>query len=132
LTTTIWDRVARFAWLVAVPFAFGAVHHVGAVVSPNAADTSSPTRHLVFVVINLFFCVAFAVRARWAIFPAALLAIQQARSHGSAFIDARHAGIFDGESFAVLVFLPVFLIAAFALFRAHAPKSHASDGANVV
>jgi hypothetical protein len=123
LTTTIWDRIARFAWLVAVPFAFGAVHHVGAIVSPSASDTSSSTRHLVFVGVNSFFCFAFAVRARWVIFPAVLLAIQQACSHGSALLEARRAGVFDGQSFAVLVFLPVFLIGAFALFKMHPTRS---------
>jgi hypothetical protein len=111
------DRAARFSPLVAVPFAFGAIHHVGAALSPDVADTSSSTRHLVFVLINLFFCVAFAVRARWVIFPAACLSIQQTYSHGGAFLEAHRVGVFDGQSFAVLVFLPVVLIAAFALFK---------------
>jgi hypothetical protein len=108
-------QLARFAPLVAVPFAFGAIHHVLAIASPSASDTSSSTRHFVFVLINLFFGVAFAMRARWVIFPAVLLALQQTYSHGGAFLEAHRVGVFDSESFAVLVFLPVFLIAAFAL-----------------
>jgi hypothetical protein len=117
MTSQLLDRAVRFSPLVAVPFAFGAIHHVMAVVSPDASDTSSATRHLVFVGINLFFCAAFALRARWTIFPATLLALQQIVSHGSAFLEARRVGVFDSQSFAVLVFLPVVLIAAFALLK---------------
>jgi hypothetical protein len=113
-------RIVRFAPLVGVPFAFGAVHHMLAIISPSASDTSSATRHFVFALINLFFGVAFAMRVRWVIFPALFLALQQTYSHGSAFLEARRAGMFDSESFAVLVFLPVVLIAAFALAKARA------------
>ncbi|MEO7111781.1 MAG: hypothetical protein ABI183_15170 [Polyangiaceae bacterium] len=115
----------RFSPLVAVPFAFGAIHHVMAVVSPDASDTSSATRHVVFVGINLFFCAAFGLRANWTIFPVTLLALQQIYSHGSAFLEARRVGVFDSQSFAVLGFLPVVLIAAFALFKKRAPTDAA-------
>jgi hypothetical protein len=115
MPSTFLARVARAAPLVAVPFAFGAIHHVLAIASPSASDPSPTTRHAVFVLINLFFVIAFALRDRWVIFPATLLALQQTYSHGSAFLDAHRTGVFDTESFAVLVFLPVFLIAAFAL-----------------
>ena len=89
-----------------------------AIATPDASDTSSSTRHLVFVAINLFFCAAFALRVRWTIFPATLLSLQQFYSHGGAFLEARRHGVFDGQSVAVLLFLPVVLIAAFALFKA--------------
>ena len=110
--------LARGAPLVGVPFAFGAIHHVLAVASPSSNDASSWARHLVFVGINLFFGAVFAIRARWTIYPALLLAGQQVWSHGGAFLEARRAGVFDGESFAVLCFLPLVLLGAWALHRA--------------
>jgi hypothetical protein len=111
------SRLSRGAPLVGIPFAFGAIHHVLAIASPSAQDQSSATRHLVFVGINLFFGAAFASRTRWILFPALLLAGQQIYSHGGGFLEARRAGVFDGESFAVLCFLPLVLVTALALRR---------------
>ncbi len=110
--------MAHAAPLVGVPFAFGAIHHVMAIATPSPNDTSSAARHLVFVGINLFFGAAFAARARWTILPALLLAGQQTYSHGGGFLEARRAGVFDAESFAVLCFLPLVLVTALALERA--------------
>lgn len=121
MSSTFFPRAARFAPLVSVPFAFGAIHHVLAIASPSASDTSSPSRHLVFVGINLLFAVLFGMRVKYTLFPAVLLALQQTYSHGGAFLEARRGGAFDGESFAVLVFLPVVLIAAIALARKPRP-----------
>ena len=120
MSSTWSERGTKLAPLVSIPFAFGAVHHVMAIASPDIADTSSPTRHLVFVGINLLFAALFGMRVKYTIFPAVLLAVQQTYSHGSAFFEARARGTFDGESFAVLVFLPVVLIVAFALARPRA------------
>jgi hypothetical protein len=113
-----WTQGARrLAPALGVPFALGALHHLAVLFSPEEGDSSSPTRHLVFVGINLFFGAAFVLRARWVLLPAILLAIQQTSSHGGAFLDARRAGAFDIQSFFVLCFLPVVLVVAFALAR---------------
>jgi len=109
------SRMVRAAPIVGAPFALGAIHHVRAITAPAAGDASSATRHLVFVGINLFFGAAFATRARWTLFPALLLAGQQIYSHGGSFLEARRAGVFDTESFAVLGFLPLVLVTALAL-----------------
>jgi len=107
---------------VALPFALGAVHHALALTRPGARDGSSPARHGVFFAINLLFAALYARRVRWTLAPAALLALQQQLSHGSAFLAARSAGAFDAESFAVLLFVPIFLGAAALLLRAPATE----------
>jgi hypothetical protein len=118
-----WTKgAARLAPALGVPFALGALHHLTVLFSPEEGDSSSPTRHLVFVVINLFFGAAFVLRARWVLFPAILLAIQQTLSHGGAFLEAHRTGTFDLQSFLVLCFLPAVLIVAFALARPPSPS----------
>jgi hypothetical protein len=113
-----WTKgTARFAPAIGVPFVLGALHHLAVLFSPEEGDGSSPTRHLVFVVINLFFAAAFMLRARWVLVPALFLAIQQISSHGGSFLEARRAGTFDVQSFLVLCFLPAVLVVAFALAR---------------
>jgi hypothetical protein len=113
-----WTKGARrLAPALGVPFALGALHHLAVLFSPEDGESSSPTRHFVFVGINLLFGAAFVFRARWVLFPAIVLAIQQTSSHGGAFLEARRAGAFDAQSFFVLCFLPAVLTVAFALAR---------------
>ncbi|MEO8878019.1 MAG: hypothetical protein ABI461_20675 [Polyangiaceae bacterium] len=117
MSSTWTLRATKLAPFVSVPFGFGAVHHLLAVASPDVADPSSPARHLVFVGVNALFAGLFGLRVKYTLFPAILLAIQQTYSHGSAFLEARAHGAFDSESLAVLLFLPVVLVVAGALFR---------------
>lgn len=109
--------VRVLSWALAITFACGLVFHVAAALVPSMAGTSSPARHGVFVLINGLFAAAFAVRWRYVIVPAALLAVQQTRSHGADFLEARARGEWDVMSLGVLVMLPIMLGVAWALKR---------------
>jgi hypothetical protein len=92
-----------FAVLVvsAALFALAAVNHV---VLAVRHDGDVP-RHWVFAGIDLAAALVVASKRRWAIYPIAALALQQAWSHGSDFVR-------DGDltSLGVLVFFPILLV----------------------
>lgn len=108
------------SWALAITFASGAVFHFVAVVFPTVAGTSSVTRHGAFVLINVLFGVGFALRWRYLLFPALVLAAQQTWSHGSDFLEARARGEWDVMSLGVLAMLPIMLVVAWAFWRASA------------
>jgi hypothetical protein len=107
------SRVQIVSWGLAIAFACGAVFHAVAALS----GTPTAQRHAVFVLINAAFAFAFAVRWRHVLWPALLLAAQQAQSHGADFLAARDRGEWDVMSLCVLAMLPVMLVTAWSLRR---------------
>jgi len=129
MAATWASRATNLAPLLGIPFGLGAIHHVLAIMLPDPADSSTATRHGVFVGINLLFAALFGMRAKYTVFPASALVAQQTYSHGSAFLQARARGVIDGESLAVLVFLPVVLVVAIALVQTRASSTSFWRGA---
>lgn len=69
-------------------------------------------RHEVFVGIDAAAAVLVAASPRWAVYPVALLAAQQALSHGGDLVASiQRGGPFDWASLGVLVFFPALVIA---------------------
>lgn len=100
---------AAFALFSAV-FAAAGAFHVAAALLPSLDPTASPSRHAVFVAINLACALGFALRPRWFVAPFALLVIQQFVSHGGqAWREWHDAGRVDVASLAVLALLPLAL-----------------------
>lgn len=74
------------------------------------AGAGNVTRHEVFVGLNLALALLLVARPRWALVPAALLAVQQLYSHGSDLLTSvREPGPLDWASVGVLVFFPALL-----------------------
>ena len=96
------------ALLVAAGVGAGVVSlfHAAAIVFPAISEPSPPWRHGLFIGVNLFFAWAFVKRVSWLPWPFGALCVQQAWSHGSAFMAARAVGHTDVQSLAVLLALP--------------------------
>ncbi len=100
-------------WVSSAVLAVAAVNH--AVLASRAEGDVA--RHWAFVAINLGAAAIVARAPRWAVVPIALLALQQAYSHGSDLIASiRGPGPFDWASLGVLVFFPV-LVTTLAVER---------------
>lgn len=76
-----------------------------------ALGAGNASRHAWFVGINCALALLLIARPRWAIVPTALLAVQQAASHGTALVSSTRdpASSFDWASLGVLVFFPALL-----------------------
>ena len=124
--SSVWPgRALVLAGALTLPVA---IFHAVAIFVPTVSEPSPPWRHGVFVLVNLFFAWAFLTRARWLPLPFGALCIQQAWSHGSAFLAARAVGHTDLQSLAVLVTLPCLLPIVW-LGRKPAPDRATADDA---
>lgn len=88
--TARWLRAA-FA-VAALAFVAAGISHVVRGLAPPANDTSSPTRHAVFVLINALAAAGVLTRPRWFALPFAALTLQQLLSHGAPAASALAGG----------------------------------------
>jgi hypothetical protein len=63
-------------------------------------------RHELFVGLNLVLAALLALRPRWALWPIALLSLQQIPSHGSDFVKSFSEPVVDWPSLGVVFFFP--------------------------
>jgi hypothetical protein len=104
-------------------FGFGAIYHAIQLASPAANDSSPPWRHALFLAINAFFSLTFALRWRWLWIPCSLLIFQQGYSHGKDFVVALQAGELDVKSLLVLLFLPAVAWVSVEVWKAKSRSS---------
>ena len=83
------NRLMVFVGLVF--FGGGAVFHFIALFWPKVSEPMPPWMHATFVVVNLFFAVAFVLRVSWVQWPFLVLTVQQLWSHGGDILRGREA-----------------------------------------
>lgn len=81
-------------------FGGGAVFHGLALIWPHLSEPMPPLTHATFVVVNVFFAVAFVRRVKWVQWPFLLLTVQQVWSHGGDIVRGReeHPPVWDVQS----------------------------------
>lgn len=83
----VWiNRLMVFVGVVF--FGGGAAFHGAALIWPSLSEPMPPLTHAAFVVINLFFAVAFVLKVSWVQWPFLLLTAQQLWSHGGDLVRA--------------------------------------------
>ena len=96
--------------LLAIVFAFGALFHAAALITPSLAPDSPAWRHALFVVINVGAAAGMLTRPRLFVPAFAVLCGQQLASHGEAacraWVDVHRI---DVASLAVLALMPLAL-----------------------
>lgn len=82
-----------------------------------------PLTHVTFVVVNLFFAVAFVMRVKWVAWPFLVLTVQQVWSHGGDIVRGReeHPPVWDMQSLFALGGIGLIWLLLWARRRAVAP-----------
>jgi hypothetical protein len=121
-TPSSWGLRIAFA-LAALAFVGTGVLHAVRGISRDPADSSSPTRHAVFVGLNLLTAAGLLLRPRWFVFPFAALVLQQLHGHGGrALADLQASGAPRAEDVVVVLAMPLLLGLLVADRRAQATR----------
>jgi hypothetical protein len=102
-------KIAVFA------FIFLAVNHLINVFI-KIDSSSSTTRHLVFVFINLFFSYLFWKKSKWLLLLYPILMVQQLMGHGKRLVTELAQNDFHFVDIIVVILLPVALYSIVTLF----------------